>query len=76
MNQVGVKFPHSPILHYAFSSWREKTLTKKYISTRKTDLFYNSMELCGILPRWEGKCHLHKTSELVYYEASNEANTH
>ena len=76
MNQVGIKFPHSPILHYAFSSWREKILTKKYISTRKTDLFYNSMELCGILPRWEGKCHLHKTSKLVYYEASNEANTH
>ena len=28
MNQVGVKFLHSPILHYAFSSWREKILTK------------------------------------------------
>ena len=23
-----VKFPHSPILHYAFSSWIEKTTTK------------------------------------------------
>ena len=23
-----VKFPHSPILHYAFSSWTEKTMTK------------------------------------------------
>ena len=23
-----VKFPHSPILHYAFSSWIEKTMTK------------------------------------------------
>ena len=23
-----IKFPHSPILHYAFSSWAEKTLTK------------------------------------------------
>ena len=23
-----VKFPHSPILHYAFSSWAEKTMTK------------------------------------------------
>ena len=22
-----VKFPHSPILHYAFSSWIEKTMT-------------------------------------------------
>ena len=29
-NKPGVfssKFPHSPILHYAFSSWREKTMT-------------------------------------------------
>ena len=23
-----VKFPHSPILHYAISSWIEKTMTK------------------------------------------------
>ena len=23
-----VKFPHSPVLHYAFSSWREITMTK------------------------------------------------
>ena len=23
-----VKFPHSPILHYAFSTWTEKTMTK------------------------------------------------
>ena len=23
-----VKFPHSPILHYAFSSWIEKAMTK------------------------------------------------
>ena len=44
MNQVGAKFPHSPILHYAFSSWREKTMTKNYISTGNTDFFYNSME--------------------------------
>ena len=42
-----VKFPHSPILHYAFSSWIEKTMTKQYIAIRKTDLFYNSMGLCG-----------------------------
>ena len=40
-----VKFLHSPILHYAFSSWTEKTMTKQYISIGKTDLFYNSMEL-------------------------------
>ena len=46
-NRSWVKFPHSPILHYASSSWIEKTMTKKYISTRKTDLFYCSMELCG-----------------------------
>ena len=25
---VSVKFPHSPILHCAFSSWIEKTMTK------------------------------------------------
>ena len=23
-----IKFPHSPNLHYAFSSWIEKTITK------------------------------------------------
>ena len=23
-----VKFPHDPILHYTFSSWKEKTMTK------------------------------------------------
>ena len=26
--EIWVKFPHSPILHYAFSSWTEKTMTK------------------------------------------------
>ena len=26
--KISVKFPHSPILHYAFSSWIEKTVTK------------------------------------------------
>ena len=41
------KFPRSPILNYAFSSWIEKTMTKKYIAIEKTDLFYNSMGLCG-----------------------------
>ena len=25
---VWVKFPHSPILHYAFSSWIEETMPK------------------------------------------------
>ena len=45
--EYGVKFPHSPILHYAFSSWIEKTMTKQYIAIGKTDLFYNSMGLCG-----------------------------
>ena len=43
-----VKFPHSPILHYAFSSWIEKTMKKKqYIAIGKTDLFYNRMGLRG-----------------------------
>ena len=27
-NHIRVKFPHNPILHYAFSSWIEKTMTK------------------------------------------------
>ena len=27
-----VKFAHSPILHYAFSSWIEKTMKKPYIA--------------------------------------------
>ena len=41
-----VKFPHSPILHYAFSSWIEKTMTKTIHCHWETDLFYNSMGLC------------------------------
>ena len=44
---VVVKFPHSHIPHYAFSSWIEKTMTKQYIAVGKTDLFNNSMGLCG-----------------------------
>ena len=28
LEQTPVKFPHSPILHYTFSSWTEKTMTK------------------------------------------------
>ena len=28
LQKHSVKFPHSPILHYAFSSWIEKTMTK------------------------------------------------
>ena len=47
MELIVVKFPHSPILHYAFSSWIEKTMTKQYIAIGKTDLLYNSMGLCG-----------------------------
>ena len=42
-----VKFTHSPILHHACSSWIEKTMTKQYFAFGKTDLFYNSMGLCG-----------------------------
>ena len=42
-----VKFPYSPILHYAFSSWIEKTMTKTIRCQWETDLFCNSMGLCG-----------------------------
>ena len=28
LRRASVKFPHSPILHYAFSSWIEKTMNK------------------------------------------------
>ena len=31
--QIWVKFPHSPILHYAFSSWIEKTMTKTILTS-------------------------------------------
>ena len=47
-----VKFPHSPILHYVFSSWIEKTIKKQYIAIGKTDLLYNSMGLCGNFTRF------------------------
>ena len=64
LNKFAVKFPHSHILHYAFSSWIEKTITKKYISIRKTDLFYNSMRLCGNFTKFasiwrENVTHIH-----------------
>ena len=44
-----VKFPHSPmpILHYAFSSWIEKTMTKTIRCHWENRFFYNSMGLCG-----------------------------
>ena len=53
-----VKFPHSPILYYAFSSWIEKTMTKQYIAIRKTDLFYSSMGLCGNFTKFAKKINL------------------
>ena len=64
LNKFAVKFPHSHILHYAFSSWIEKTMTKKYIAIRKTDLFYNSMRLCGNFTKFasiwrENLTHIH-----------------
>ena len=50
--QFLVKSPHSPILHYAFSSWIEKTTTKTIHCRWKTDLFNNSMGLCGNLTQF------------------------
>ena len=44
---VRVKFPHSPILHYPFSSWIEKTVTKTIHCHWENIFFYNSMGLCG-----------------------------
>ena len=38
-----VKFLHSPILHYAFSSWIEKTMKKPYIAIGKTDFTPNNI---------------------------------
>ena len=45
-----VKFPHSPILHYAFSSWREKTMQKQYIALGKQICFTIGWECAEILP--------------------------
>ena len=42
-----VKFPHSTILHYAFSSWIEKTMTKKIHCNWENRFFYNCMGLWG-----------------------------
>ena len=42
-----VKFPHSTILHYAFSSWIEKTMTKKIHCHWENWVFYNCMGLWG-----------------------------
>ena len=47
-----VKFPHSPILHYAFSSWIEKTMKKKkqYIALGKQICFTIEWGCEEILP--------------------------
>ena len=45
-NQL-IKFPHSPILHYAFSSWVEKTMTKTIRCHWENRFAYNIMGLCG-----------------------------
>ena len=44
---ISVKFPHSPyyIMHSVLE--QRKQWQKQYISIGKTDLFYNSMGLCG-----------------------------
>ena len=47
--RVTVKFPHSPILHYAFSSWIEKTMTKT-IAIGNTDFFTIVWGSTKILP--------------------------
>ena len=40
-----IKFPHSPILHSVLG--QRKHWQKQYVAIGKTDLFYNSMGLCG-----------------------------
>ena len=50
-------FPHSPIQHFAFSSWIEKTMTKTIHCIGKTDLFYNSIGLCGNFIRLISYCY-------------------
>lgn len=42
-----VKFMHSPILHFALSSWIEKTMTKKIPCNWENRFFYNCMGLWG-----------------------------
>ena len=47
---LDTSFPNSPILHYVFSSWIEKTMTKTiHFHWENIFVFYNSMELCGNL---------------------------
>ena len=41
-----VKFPHSPILHYAFSSWIEKTTTKTIHCFGKTERNFTHSPYC------------------------------
>ena len=45
--QIMVKFPHSPILYFAFSSWIEKTMTKTIHCYWGNRFVYSSMGLCG-----------------------------
>ena len=45
------KISAQPHPHYAFSSWIEKTMTKTIHCHGKTDLFNNSMGLCGNFTR-------------------------
>ena len=41
------KFPQSPILHYAFSSWMEKTMTKTMHCLWKNRFVLQQYGLCG-----------------------------
>ena len=44
MKHSRVKFPHSPILHYAFSSWRVKTTIIKVLCEQTRELTHDSLD--------------------------------
>ena len=44
------KFPQSPVVHYAYSSWIKNTMAKQSIVFETTVLFENSLGCYGNLP--------------------------
>lgn len=50
IQNLTAKFPQSPVVHYAYSSWIKNTMAKQSIVFETTVLFENSLGCYGNLP--------------------------
>ena len=50
IQNLTAKFPQSPVIHYAYSSWIKNTMAKQSIVFETTVLFENSLGCYGNLP--------------------------